>query len=513
MAHIDAILHVLGTREWHFTGFYGHPETAKRCDSWTLLKRLKRYDDMPWLVAGDFHEILKSTEKSGRLERHWYQMETFRQALSDCTLQDMGFQGNKYTWWNGRYGADCVYERLDRGVCTAEWKILFPFSQVRHVPFSNSDHDALIVAIKKSEPQVVRRPRMFRFENNWVHIDGCEKIVHDAWFLPQTGHLLFQVCQRIKACRMALLQWSHTIKRPTQKRVTQLRTICADLEQKCQNNPGDVVTIRNRSTARKNLNDLLAQEECYWHQRSRVSWLRDGDRNTGFFHASATQRHQKNKISGLRNAAGLLENTQADMSRIVESYFSDIFHTSHPQTIDQVVNNVESLITPAMNASLLQSYTSAEIREALFQMNPTKAPGPDGMNALFYQKFWHIIGNDVTSAILDFLQSGQMLKSINYTHIALIPKILAPDSMTHFRPISLCNVLYKIISKVLANRLKPILNHVISGSQSAFVPGRLITDNILVAFEALHYLKTKRKGRSTHMAVKLDMSKAYDRVE
>ena len=123
------------------------------------------------------------------------------------------------------------------------------------------------------------------------------------------------------------------------------------------------------------------------------------------------------------------------------------------------------------------------------------------------------MGTDVTNAILDFLQSGQMLKSIKYTHIALIPKVPAPDSMTQFLPINLCNVLYKIISKVLANHLKPILNHVISGSQSAFVPSRLITDNILVAFEALHYLKTKRKGRSTHMAVKLDMSKAYDKVE
>jgi hypothetical protein len=177
--------------------------------------------------------------------------------------------------------------------------------------------------------------------------------------------------------------------------------------------------------------------------------------------------------------------------------------------------NQRTKIMLAMNTSLLQPYTSAEIREALFQMNPTKAPGPDGngMNALFYQKFWHIIGNDVTKAIIEFFQSGKMLKSINYTHIALIPKVKAPESMTQFRPISLCNVMYKIISKVLANRLKLVLNHVISGNQSAFVPERLITDNILVAFEALHYLKTKRKGRSTHMAVKLDMSKAYDRVE
>ena len=131
-------------------------------------------------------------------------------------------------------------------------------------------------------------------------------------------------------------------------------------------------------------------------------------------------------------------------------------------------------------------------------MGPTKSPGPDGMNALFYQKFWHVVGESIVIAVLDFLNNGNMLPNINHTNIVLIPKVKNPKRMSEFRPRSLCNVIYKIISKVLANRLKQILPQIISPSKSAFVPGRLITDNVLVAYETLHMNSRKKREEGFH---------------
>ncbi|KAL3515198.1 hypothetical protein ACH5RR_022100 [Cinchona calisaya] len=135
------------------------------------------------------------------------------------------------------------------------------------------------------------------------------------------------------------------------------------------------------------------------------------------------------------------------------------------------------------------------------------------MPHLFFQSFWHIIGKDVVEAIQSFSYSGKMLKAINETIISLIPKVDFPINLAQFRPIALCNTLYKIISKFLVNRLKPFLNLCISENQSAFLPGRQILDNVTIAHECMHFLKNKNKGKTSFLALKLDMAKAYNRIE
>ena len=146
-------------------------------------------------------------------------------------------------------------------------------------------------------------------------------------------------------------------------------------------------------------------------------------------------------------------------------------------------------------------------------MSPLKSPGPNGMPPIFYQHYWSLVGNDVVDDILYFLNSGNLPPSLCHSFITLIPKVHSPEYISQYRPISLSNVLYRIFSKVLANMLKKILPHLVSERQSAFVNDRFISGNIMVAFEPLHYIRNRSSRETGYMALKLDMNKAYDRVE
>ncbi|KAL5577919.1 hypothetical protein UlMin_019618 [Ulmus minor] len=146
-------------------------------------------------------------------------------------------------------------------------------------------------------------------------------------------------------------------------------------------------------------------------------------------------------------------------------------------------------------------------------MPPTKSPGPDGMPGLFFQKYWDIVGDDITEAALLVLNNDGDIHQWNQTLITLIPKIQSPTQVSEFRPISLCNVVYKLVSRTITNCFNRILDEVIGDQHSAFVPGRLITDNVLLGFETMHWLRQHRGGNTGYAALTLDMSKAYDRVE
>ena len=232
-----------------------------------------------------------------------------------------------------------------------------------------------------------------------------------------------------------------------------------------------------------------------------------------YFHNRASHRFRRNSISELRDSHGVLFTGEENVSAMIVDFYTNLFSSSNPSGLESVIQHTRGVVNADMNAGLIEEFTRLEVETALKQMAPLKAPGPDGMPPLFFQHYWDSIGDDVVKAVLFCLNTKDVLPGLNHTFITLIPKVKSPEFISEFRPIALCNVLYKLVSKVLANRLKRVLPQIISETQSAFQPDKAISDNILVAFETLHHIKMKKVGKVGHVAIKLDMSKAYDRLE
>lgn len=181
--------------------------------------------------------------------------------------------------------------------------------------------------------------------------------------------------------------------------------------------------------------------------------------------------------------------------------------------IARVTNCKISKIPDHLQWGMNNPFSKEDIEMVVKGMGPYKAPGPDGVHAMFYQKYWDIVGQDTMRICLRILNEGENVGPLNKTLISLIPKVKKPKHLSEFRPISLCNVSYKIIAKYLVNRLKRALNEIIAPTQSAFVLGRMITDNAILGFKCLHAISSKRVGKDGWVALKLGMSKAYDTVE
>ncbi|KAF5443558.1 hypothetical protein F2P56_036105, partial [Juglans regia] len=420
--HIDALIQDGDGPEWRFTGVYGNPEVVNRYLTWNLLRRLNSGVDGPWLVGGDFNELLHFNEKRGGRPRSENQMEAFRNVIFDCSLRDLGFRGPKYTWCNGRAGSRAISERLDRFLGNNQFCALFPQFVVRHGMAAYSDHLPVWFDSEELEKRN-KAPKLFRFEAMWVGVEQCSQIINRVWHTDGNGGRMEDVLRSMKKCGEQLSEWNKKSFGNVSRKLNMAKHYLKQIQDRDSLHPDSVVVTK----ARREVQVWLEREEVMWKQRSRIQWLQEGDQNTRFFHSQANGRRKRNVIKGLKDALGVV-NEGHMRDRLIVDFFTDLF-TSNPQRHqEEVLASVQQKVTPAMNAELLKPYHADEVKAALQQMHPTKAPGPDD-------------------------------------------------------------------------------------SQCAFVKGRLITDNVLVAYEMVNYLRHKRHGKKGYMSLKLDMSKAYDRVE
>ena len=201
------------------------------------------------------------------------------------------------------------------------------------------------------------------------------------------------------------------------------------------------------------------------------------------------------------------------MCHLAKEYFDNLFQQQQRSSVDPVIVVLTPVIDESDNNELTAPFQVDEFKAAMFSMHPNKCAGPDGFSPGFYQQFWNVCSPDIFQECCCWLNDNQFPPSLNSTNIALIPKGQHQRTMKDWRPIALCNVLYKLLSKVLANRLKRVLHKCVSDNQSAFLSGRSILDNAMVAFEVVHHMRINRWKSNNYVALTLDISKAYDRID
>ncbi|KAL9687729.1 hypothetical protein QQ045_032136 [Rhodiola kirilowii] len=275
-------------------------------------------------------------------------------------------------------------------------------------------------------------------------------------------------------------------------------------------------SILREAAIAQEIDKWLIREEILWKQRSRISWLSEGDDNTRFFHACANVRRRNSGIKLLQRSNGEYTSNPAEIKALIVNYYNDLFmsrQTIQKENIQAHLNVIPCKVTSRHNEILLAPYTADEVTRALFQIDPNKAPGYDGFSAAFFQHNWEIIQSDFTRECLDFLNFGQFNAVNNSTLITLIPKLKGASKVTDFRPISLTGVMAKVVSKAISNRLQHILEEIICPEQCAFLKHRLISDNVLIANEVSHFINKSRSQRHVYASLKLDMAKAFDKIE
>jgi hypothetical protein len=254
------------------------------------------------------------------------------------------------------------------------------------------------------------------------------------------------------------------------------------------------------------LNDILRKEELMWFQRSRAKWLKDGDRNTRYYHIKTVSRKRINNVIMLKNDNGQWIEDVTDLQNLATNFYKKLFSNDRMSRPWSKTDISYPVLDSEVMTKLVEPISKEEVKRAIFNMKPWKAPGPDGFPAGFYQKSWAIVGDSVHKFVKDVWHNPSLIADVNYTDIFLISKIQSLEYIRQFRLISLCNTSYKIVSKVIVERLKDCIASLISPYQTGFVPGRNIHVKIFVAKEMAHTMH-RMKGKQSAFAIKVDLAK------
>uniref|UniRef100_A0A803P9J0 Reverse transcriptase domain-containing protein n=1 Tax=Cannabis sativa TaxID=3483 RepID=A0A803P9J0_CANSA len=380
---------------------YAFNDEKKREDLWAELEEVALKIDEPWIIMGDFNEILNANERVGKRAQS-LPSQRFRDTTEKCKLANLKFSCSFFTWNNKQKPEERIFSKIDRAMVNTQWLSNFPCSEAVFLPEMAFDHSPILTEITT-------------------------------------------------------------------------KTMLAEIQGKLSHDPGNEELMKQEHMVRKKYAEISKAFASFMTQKTKISWAKFGDDNSHLFHASLKLRRLQNKIFSIEDEYGNWCDSPDKVQFAFLEYYQRLLGSNAPER------------------------------------RKDKAPGPDGYGSAFFQDNWDLVRPDLVEAVISFLNSGKILKEINTTTITLIPKTSCPKSVVDFRPISCCNVVYKVVTKVICNRLRKVLPDLIAKNQGGFVHGRFISHNVLVCQDLVRFYG--RKNCRPSCMIKIDLRKAYDTIE
>ncbi|XP_074270204.1 uncharacterized protein LOC141593149 [Silene latifolia] len=442
----------------YLTMVYAFNGIQERAPLWNHLRKIAGQTQGPWAIEGDFNCILAASERYGGAST-MAEMEPFRRCVEDCEVVDIARPEER------------IYSRIDRFLVNKEWCDLYPDKYAHFLPEGLFDHSPCLIRSSTN----VRGKISFKYLNMWGSSKEFINTVRKNWDRGIEGTPLYKLTTNLKGLKAGLYQLNRDAFSDIEKATTKLQQEVEDLQAQLGRDPDNMQLQQQEFEAFQELKIKSLARDSFLHQRAKSVWIKEGDTNSAYFHNSIRHRRNKNRVIMIEDMDG----------KLCES--------------------------PDKAATLLRPVTGEEVKDILFSIPDVKSPGPDGYTSRFFKDAWGEIGKDVITAVLDFFQHGKILKQINATNLTMVPKCDRPQSVLQFRPIACCNVIYKVISKLLCARLVEVLPCIVDKNQGAFIQHRSIQENILICQDFIRLYE--RPSSSPRCMFKIDLQKAYDTVE
>ncbi|GJR84790.1 RNA-directed DNA polymerase, eukaryota [Tanacetum coccineum] len=454
---------------------YAPQELAEKKMLWQYLKHLIDRWKGDVIVMGDFNEVRSEDERFGSIFND-RGAAAFNSFISSGGLVEVPSGGYSFTW---SHKSASKMSKLDRFLISEDLMRTCPNISSLTLDRYLSNHRPILLR----ELNLDYGPTPFWFFHHWFELEGFDSFMADTWrdiYVSESNAML---------------------------KMKELKNKLADIDSSLDKRNVTSATLDDRMSIMNNLNSLVKLESIELAQKAKVKWSIEGDENSNYYHGIINKQRKNLAIRGIIVDGEWIEDPKAVKNEFL-SHFKDRFDNPCDSRLILDMDFPNKLSSDEIH-DLERTFSKEEIKGAVWDCGLNKSPDPDGFTFGFYRRFWSLIEDDVVAAVNHFFNFGFCPKGGNSSFIALIPKTQGAKMVKDFRPISLIGSLYKIIAKLLANRLMSVMGNLVNEVQSAFIASRQILEGPFILNEIIHWCKAKKKQS---MIFKVDFEKAFDSV-